>query len=122
RFLRDVVAALYRRHDALRLRFTDAGAKHHELSDAMIDASAIVEPWPADLTARCSEYQQAFDLERGPLFRAIHFVGGRQSCLSPSGRLFLLAHHIVVDGLSWPTLLADLEHAYHQHKAGQPIA
>src|SRR5436305_2100969 len=31
RFLRDVVAALYRRHDALRLRFTDAGAEHHEL-------------------------------------------------------------------------------------------
>ncbi|HEV7919902.1 MAG TPA: amino acid adenylation domain-containing protein [Thermoanaerobaculia bacterium] len=129
RFLREMVAALYARHDALRLRFRDDAARgeggseggaqrrvrgeHHPLTDEMIDASAIVEPATDDLTARCNHWQRSFDLERGPLFRAILF--------EEPARLFLLAHHIVVDGVSWRILLADIEQAYRQYTAGQPI-
>jgi len=112
-FLRAMVAALYRRHDALRLRFTQDGAEHVELSEEMIAASAIVEPLPADVTARCNHWQRSFDLETGPLFRAVYFE---------PGRLFLVAHHIVVDGVSWRILLADIEQAYSQYTDGEAIA
>jgi amino acid adenylation domain-containing protein/non-ribosomal peptide synthase protein (TIGR01720 family) len=112
RFLREVVAVLLNRHDALRLRFIGSGAEHQELIDEMIAASAIVEPALADVTARCTHWQQSFDLAKGPLFRAVYFE---------SGRLFLVAHHIVVDGVSWRILLADIEQAFGQYQAGEPV-
>jgi amino acid adenylation domain-containing protein/non-ribosomal peptide synthase protein (TIGR01720 family) len=115
RFLREVVGAIYQRHDALRLRFVDGVAEHRELTEEMVAASAVIEPMPDDLTARCSEHQQSFDLESGPLFRAVYFAGEN------GGRLLLIAHHIVVDGVSWRILLGDIEQAYHQFCAGRPV-
>ena len=112
-FLRAMVAALYQRHDALRLRFQGEEAVHVALSEEMLDAAAVIEPMPANVTERCNQWQQSFDLETGPLFRAIYFE---------PGRLFLVAHHIVVDGVSWRILLADIEQAWRQYTAGEPIA
>jgi len=116
-FLEEMVAALYRRHDALRLRFTGLTATHEPLSDETLAASCIVEPLPEEdrgafITARCDHYQREFDLASGPLFRAVYFAGAGE------GRLFLLAHHIVVDGVSWRILLADIEQAYRQYTSG----
>ncbi|HEX2301167.1 MAG TPA: condensation domain-containing protein, partial [Pseudonocardiaceae bacterium] len=36
--------------------------------------------------------------------------------------LFLAAHHLVVDGVSWRILLEDLETAYQQTAAGRPVS
>ncbi len=114
RFLRDMVRALYERHDALRLTFGET-AVHRELSEAMLDAAAIVESeTEGSVTARCTHYQQAFDLANGPLFRAVWFAEAR--------RLLLVAHHIIIDGVSWRILVGDLEQAFAQYQAGDPIA
>ncbi|HSX62872.1 MAG TPA: amino acid adenylation domain-containing protein, partial [Tahibacter sp.] len=129
--LRAVIAAVYARHDALRLRFVERDgewqATHIPLDDAMIAASCIVEvagadagpaDWSGFVTARCAHWQGAFDLATGPLLRAVYFPpvhGG-------AGRLLLLAHHIVVDGVSWRVLLADVEQAQAQHRNGEAIA
>ena len=48
------------------------------------------------------------DLERGPVFRA---------ALDPRG-LLLVAHHLVVDGISWRVLLEDLAAAVQAAEAG----
>lgn len=37
-------------------------------------------------------------------------------------RLLLVAHHIVIDGVSWRILLDDLDQAWQQYTAGEPIA
>jgi amino acid adenylation domain-containing protein/non-ribosomal peptide synthase protein (TIGR01720 family) len=113
RFLREVVAALYTRHDALRLTFHGDTAAHVDFTGAMLDAAAIVEEHPENLTDRCTHYQQSFDLSTGPLFKAVYFE---------PGRLLLIAHHVVVDGVSWRILLADIEQAFRQYEAGQAIA
>ncbi|WP_420007375.1 amino acid adenylation domain-containing protein [Xanthomonas sacchari] len=126
-----VVDALYRRHDALRLRFVaDADgwhAFHQPLDAAMVQASCVVETLPdigpdgeARLLERCTDWQRRFDLATGPLLRAVHFrpPAGAQG----GGRLLLLVHHAVVDGVSWRILLADLEQAYAQHMRGEAIA
>jgi hypothetical protein len=47
-----------------------------------------------------------FDLENGPLFKAV------LTHLPESDRLLLVAHHLVVDGVSWRILLEDLNLAY----------
>ncbi|HEX7154407.1 MAG TPA: amino acid adenylation domain-containing protein [Thermoanaerobaculia bacterium] len=125
-FVRNMANALYTRHDSLRLRFHEQNeqwtSSYEPLTEAMIDATCAVEQLPADpaehaafVTARCEHYQRSFDLTNGPLFRAVLFQG------ETSGRLFLVVHHIVVDGVSWRILLADIEQAYKQSEAGQPI-
>ena len=38
-----------------------------------------------------------------------------------TGRLFLVAHHLVIDGVSWRILLEDLLAAYTTLAAGQPL-
>ncbi|MDT4998431.1 MAG: hypothetical protein QOK12_536, partial [Mycobacterium sp.] len=39
-----------------------------------------------------------------------------------SGQLVLIVHHLAVDGVSWRILLEDLNIAWVQHRAGQPVA
>ena len=123
-----VLAALYARHDALRLRFvrdSNHGWGAHYLASAdvkpteslcrvVIDAG---DPAPSDVFLReANRIQRSLSLE-GPLMKFVHF-------LLPDGgaRLLIVVHHLVVDGVSWRALLQDVETAYRQAVAGQVIA
>ena len=61
------------------------------------------------LRALCDQAQASLDLADGPLLRAllVQMADGSQ-------RLLLVAHHLVVDGVSWRVLLEDLQQAYRQ--------
>ncbi|MCT9935260.1 amino acid adenylation domain-containing protein, partial [Planotetraspora sp. A-T 1434] len=65
-----------------------------------------------------TEARATLDLEDGPLVKVLLFVLGPDR---PS-RLFVTAHHLVVDGVSWRILLGDLETAYRQAAEGRPVA
>ncbi|MEU9113910.1 amino acid adenylation domain-containing protein, partial [Streptomyces sp. NPDC048483] len=54
----------------------------------------------------------------GVMLRAVWFDAGP----ARPGRLLLVAHHLVVDGVSWRILAADLEAAYTAVQRGEPIA
>ncbi|MBV9061151.1 MAG: amino acid adenylation domain-containing protein, partial [Pseudonocardiales bacterium] len=59
----------------------------------------------------------SLDIVNGPLVRVLLFDFG-------SGQrpwLFVAAHHLVTDGVSWRILLGDLETAYHQARDGHPV-
>ena len=60
-----------------------------------------------ELTATCECYQKGFDLENGPLFKVVYLTA------EGTERILLLAHHLVVDGVSWRILADDLAKAYH---------
>ncbi|WP_327371688.1 non-ribosomal peptide synthetase [Streptomyces sp. NBC_01217] len=55
------------------------------------------------------------DPDAGAMVRAVWFDAGD----SP-GRLLLMAHHLVVDGVSWRVLLPDLAAAWQDVSAGRP--
>ena len=124
-----IAAALLKRHDALRLFFVRTDERwtacHREFDAALVAESVAVESlagldeaqYPAALSSRGEYFQSSFNLERGPLFRIVWFDAepGRS-------RLLLIAHHLVVDGVSWRILLKDMEQAYRQAVAGQEIA
>ena len=61
------------------------------------------------------QVQKSLDLTRGPLTRALLFRGAADA----GDRLLLVAHHLVVDGVSWRILLEDLDLAYEQLAAGR---
>jgi len=67
------------------------------------------------IEARAATAQVELHLSHGPRMRAIRFDLG---AVRP-GRLLLVAHHLVIDGVSWRILLEDLEHAAAQIMAGQ---
>ncbi|HEY3579053.1 MAG TPA: amino acid adenylation domain-containing protein, partial [Pyrinomonadaceae bacterium] len=121
------IEALYQRHDALRLRFAffdgEWQVEEAPLTAAMISNSCVFETLPEDpklqgssIGERCAHYLRSLDITHGPVFRAVHF----QSRAEQPGRLFLVAHHLVVDDVSWRVLLRDLDAAYRQTSTGGP--
>ncbi|MFZ5503865.1 MAG: amino acid adenylation domain-containing protein, partial [Pseudomonadota bacterium] len=119
--------ALYERHDALRLAFTrERGewvAQHRPLSLAMIEDAVAIERLPDDeegdarcLAERGQHWQRSLDIGQARLWRMVQFEGkGR------SGRLLIVVHHLVVDGVSWRVMLSDLERAYRQYASGADV-
>ncbi|MGX5725422.1 non-ribosomal peptide synthase/polyketide synthase [Metapseudomonas otitidis] len=109
---------LLQHHDALRLRYRqgtqgwtqqhDADAPQRVLERRVVEAG--------ELEQVLGELQASLSLEDGPLCRValIALPEGGQ-------RLLLAIHHLVVDGVSWRILLEDLQTAYRQLQAGEPL-
>ena len=107
--LRRIVA----HHPMLRARFgrdSSASWSVRVAEHSPDDCAFRVVPFAsaAEITAACAAEQAALDLARGPLVRALWLDGGTVQ----AGRLFMVIHHLVVDGVSWRILLDDLLTAY----------
>ncbi len=120
--LEQALGFVLRQHDALRLRYTRQGeAWTQRYADAAmvvvqrIDLSDIAATGQGDaITDHATTVQEQLDLENGPLLRLVHFnLGG-----AAPGRVLLVIHHLVVDGVSWRMLREDLESAYLALAAG----
>jgi len=109
------VARLVEHHDQLRARFIHTGAgwrqeiplPEGEAPFTLFDLSSLPEAETA-MRAAADAVQASFRLDRGPLLRAALFDLGP----GRPERLLLAAHHLVVDAVSWPVLVADLRAAY----------
>ncbi|MDB1088334.1 amino acid adenylation domain-containing protein [Streptomyces sp. ACA25] len=119
------LSALLEQHDALRTRFVQEDGQWHQhvvpggtVEPAVYDLPADEEAGQAELEQRATELNRDLDLAQGPLLRAALF---RRGAGRPSV-LYLTAHHLVVDAVSWRILLDDLETAYRQAAAGEPVA
>lgn len=115
-----------REHDALRLRYQCVEGTWHQ-SYAGDDALALVfgsERLPSeqsaqtDLAAAVERAHQGIDAERGRVFRAVLIERGA----GQTRRLLLLAHHLVIDAVSWRILLEDLAEAYAAFERGNEPA
>ena len=107
------VQHLVAHHDALRLRFRARGRAGSSVTPTWsetvpvpaVDLSALpATEQAAALEAAAASMQASLDLASGPLLRAVLFELGAQR----PGRLLLVIHHLVVDGVSWRILLEDL--------------
>ncbi|GER90177.1 hypothetical protein KDW_43390 [Dictyobacter vulcani] len=122
--LENTVAQLLQHHDALRMRFTleetgwhqDNAAWDSSVPFAFIDLAANTEDEQrAAIEKQAREVQASLKLATGPLLRVVYFDLGA----GKAGRLLIVIHHLVVDGVSWRILLADLQASYQQLFAGQ---
>ncbi|WP_133258288.1 non-ribosomal peptide synthetase, partial [Streptomyces sp. V2] len=117
--LRTAVAALLNHHDALRSTFPLTGGSRVGLIRPGLDVGEVFTVHDlADVSGLAEEAQAGLDLDRGPLVRVLVGVGAEGAAV----RVHLLAHHLVVDGVSLRILLEDLETAYGQAVAGRPVA
>ncbi len=116
--LEKAFAAIGARHPALRQRFAHDRRAPDESGageGAAFAFRTVPLPGSRDITAQCAAEQSALDLEKGPLARAIWFAGDTRD----PGRLFIVIHHLAVDGVSWRVLLEELWTAYEAAVAGR---
>ncbi|MEK2606901.1 amino acid adenylation domain-containing protein [Burkholderia arboris] len=124
--LEHALAAVATHHDALRLGFERvAGAwqQSHAAPPLAIPlgvtslADAAPAARQAAMLATASDLQESFTLSAPPLLRAHLFQFGPDT----PQRLLVVAHHLVIDGVSWRILFEDLYAACRQREAGEAV-
>ncbi|NEC96087.1 amino acid adenylation domain-containing protein, partial [Streptomyces albidoflavus] len=121
--LRTAVGALLDRHGMLRAVYAQEAGQDRWTGRILPELSPDAVLTVHDLTTApdqeaawntlLTEVQSGFRLDTGPLFRVLY--GERGTGQAPW--LSLVAHHLVIDGVSWRILLDDLEAAYAQAAA-----
>ncbi|HEX8177814.1 MAG TPA: amino acid adenylation domain-containing protein [Pyrinomonadaceae bacterium] len=130
RHLRRVMEQVQRHHDALRLRFvcgSDGEWREHNTGEEgcvdvpllVVDISGISDSkrQSALIERVAGEAQRSLGLGEGPVWRAVLFECGE----GMEQRMMMIAHHLVMDAVSWRILLGDIEHGYKQSEAGAEI-
>ncbi|MGW1863870.1 condensation domain-containing protein, partial [Streptomyces collinus] len=123
RALERALEALTAHHPALRTRFARTGdtwRQHPGEGPATglltrLDLSRAADPAAAREEA-AETARAALDPQTGALLRAALLT-----CPGERPRLFLTAHHLAVDSVSWRILLTDLARAYRQAAEGDPV-
>ncbi|MEM1126998.1 MAG: amino acid adenylation domain-containing protein [Bacteroidota bacterium] len=123
--LRQALGAVLRHHDALRLQFVPTddgwtqtlGPMPASVPLTVLDLRTHPDALQA-LAAHEREVHASFRLDAPPLLR-LTYVRHRPD---QADQLLLVAHHLVIDGLSWGLLIQDLGTAYAQAAAGDALA
>ncbi|MEP6915793.1 MAG: SDR family NAD(P)-dependent oxidoreductase [Acidobacteriota bacterium] len=124
--LERAAAAVAAHHDALRLRFVRVAGGWEQRTGAaphtavsLFDLAGLPEvAQEASIQREAAALQRSLNLAAGPLLRLALFNRG---AVRPA-LLFVVAHHLIVDALSWRILLEDLGLAVEQGRSGRTIA
>jgi amino acid adenylation domain-containing protein/non-ribosomal peptide synthase protein (TIGR01720 family) len=100
--------------DGLRVSPADAADPGELISRADYPGDWDERSWPALLREEAAQAVAEIDAVEGRMLRLVWF-GPRSD---GPGRLLIVAHHLVVDGLSWRILLSDLALAWQRVRAG----
>ena len=125
--LKQALQNLGEHHDLLRSRFvkTESGwqgeipvgangsspSYNYQLSELSEDRQK------QEIEKIASQLQSSFNLSQGQLIKIVWFDLGKEK----SSRLLIIAHHLIIDGVSWRILLEDLETAYEQLSQGETV-
>ncbi|MFK3774284.1 amino acid adenylation domain-containing protein [Pseudomonas sp. NPDC089406] len=116
--LEQALQALLTHHDALRLGFNETADGWQAHYRPLAPQQTLLRQAQASdeqaLAALCQQLQGSLDLAQGPLLRGLLVA-----LADGSQRLFLVVHHLVVDGVSWRILFEDLQAVYRQLEQGQ---
>ncbi|MBP0011694.1 MAG: amino acid adenylation domain-containing protein [Roseofilum sp. SBFL] len=125
-FLSTAISKLLSHHDALRLRFFQHETSWQQINENVketipferVDLSSVP---PSEQTRvledNIARQQTTLNLAEGPLIKSILYQLGEQT----EGRLLILAHHLVIDGVSWRIVLEDLSAVYQQLEKSEPL-
>jgi amino acid adenylation domain-containing protein/non-ribosomal peptide synthase protein (TIGR01720 family) len=112
--LRQTTQLLAEHHDALRTRFEKSSSGwRQQISENIADTSFVVEKGKqayVELSHSINEHQASLNITKGPIFKVVYFNRGG----APADRILIIAHHLVMDGVSWRILLEDFQSIYTQ--------
>ena len=125
--LRKAVGQVMLHHDALRMQFIASSdgwqqvclEAVNEFSVVCFDLSQTEDDYlPESIERVAGGLQASLDLAAGKVFRAALIDCGAER----PDRLLLVAHHLVVDSVSWRILLEDLLRVVEQIEQGLPVS
>ncbi|MFE0008455.1 non-ribosomal peptide synthetase [Streptomyces erythrochromogenes] len=108
-----ILTAVVERHDMLRARLVRDDRWGFEVPARGDRTAAGWQESDRPLDECVTLATQALDPAGGVMLRAVWRRDARQ--------LVLVAHHVVVDGVSWRILMEDLATAWRQYSAGTPV-
>src|SRR5207248_3005997 len=106
--LERALLAVVEHHDALRLRVSRVDGEWRQQVAGRENSVLVRE----GSLSQARELHESMSLANGPLVRA----------LIDGDRVLLAVHHWAVDTVSWPIIRSDVETAYRQLAAGQPVS
>ncbi len=123
--LQSLLPKLVEHHDMMRVCFAKARSGHRQqiyLEDnntppiQILDISTLdnVEARDECLFKTLSAWQNAFNIEQGPLWQ----IGYIHGYVDGSARLYIAAHHLIMDTVSWRILIDDLKRLYEHDSLG----
>ncbi|WP_344599018.1 condensation domain-containing protein, partial [Streptomyces violaceusniger] len=119
--LAEALRALLDRHDMLRARLIRPDGGDWELEArprGSVHADQVfrrVDAAGADVTEEARDAQRRLDPGAGVMLQAVWLDAGP----AEAGRLLLMVHHLVVDGISWRILLTELPELYRAAAEGR---
>ncbi|WP_442791741.1 amino acid adenylation domain-containing protein [Mycolicibacterium sp. ND9-15] len=111
-----VLQAVLDRHAMLRLRVDDDGAGGWSLQvpeAGSVDARECLHAVEVLSEEAVVTARSRLNPAAGSMLRALWVTSTNQ--------LVLIIHHLAIDGVSWRILLEDINIAWTQHRAGQPV-
>jgi NRPS condensation-like uncharacterized protein len=128
--LRKAMDAFLIHHDALRMRYELLDGNVHQRNVGYedenikkecyvrIDMSGVDDDDLQNEVKKNAEIiQSSINIQHGPTLKLALFDLGDQRPY----RLLIVAHHLVIDGLSWRILLEDLQSSYYQISTGNEV-
>lgn len=116
--LRAALDKMVLHHDALRMVFTETAEgwqQENKGAELGYGFEVLERGDDATFVANCERLQTSIDLANGPLLKVALFR-------RPTGdQLLMIAHHLIMDGVSWRILVEDLATLYQQSVAGEPL-
>ncbi|BBN81580.1 non-ribosomal peptide synthetase [Pseudoalteromonas sp. A25] len=111
-------------HDSLRQVVTHQGELFVKAVIAVHEVMKVVDVsskqnWQSSLLHEANNAQSSFEFNAGPLLR-VCFIKTPQA--ESDNRLLIIAHHLIIDGVSWRILLEDLQQACESISNGHQIA
>ena len=114
------VEALVRYHEGLRMAFerNNGGwiARVVPINE-VVCSHYFEDVKAAQVESLIRGHQESIQLEEGNLFRMLYLdlVSGEPA------KIYLIAHHLIIDMVSWNSIFDDLRQAFSQLKSKQPI-
>lgn len=96
-------------HDVFRFRYEKLNGVWHQFYSREPAKVAFESCDILEMEKKIETLEASLDIENGPLIRAAVFDGN-----GSRQKMFLAAHHLIIDGVSWRILLEDLEMVYKQ--------
>ncbi len=122
-----VIDSIITKHNALRSSFLmeDDGWKAYIKAPSEIDSLRYIDVSDRDATnqqqtidAQMDAVQSDFNLSEGSLFKCVYFKTHNDE----ANICFIVAHHLVVDALSWQIILDDLRTGLQQLSDGSTVS
>lgn len=113
--LKQVVACLLSTHDSLRQYVADDEIGFFDNEDTLLERAVSCAPF-TQMANVIEQLQQSFVFSNPPLFRVCLFEHDGKA-----QRLFIVMHHLLVDGVSWRVVLDDLNSLYEQLQQSEPL-